>query len=519
MVDKSKLSAPVSAEPVAWVRRHPDGALTAAFLEHAVIEPVRKISGAWVPLYTAPVAAQPDVTQQTLDDVKAGIPARDAEIEALRKEIEALKTTMSAEPVAVPKGWRLVPVSPTKEMLLAGETDEYNTAIWWDLMLAAAPAAPIATPTPAFSVGVRGVGIIDDNPSALAVYFNAAPNDDDIRALHEIVTTAPVAAQAHQVDGWQLVPIEPTDAMTWVGQHTRYPAANSVTDIWKAMLKESPPAPVAAQTAALECRECGGIEFENGPVRCVKDCEVCNGTGRQPVSGAGGVPVNDTPAAWMVYSSDTHQLKRIVTTDPGDAGSFGCLALPLYTRPAPVAALAQQGGTGQLNHFRGVRKMVEPSGNSGELKNVERAAITALIDCAAKAFFVADDAEDDGIEDIKIPKSGMEELNSALDKLDDLPDDQPGYSMGPSSKAEWALRRLLRDKAQPLAQQEDDIGNPISNENQGLTQQDADRVDAERYRWLRDHHIGDDAESINLLPAPNRGLDAAIDAARKEQAR
>ncbi|WP_321289290.1 hypothetical protein [Alcaligenes phenolicus] len=40
---------------------------------------------------TSIVAAQPDVTQQTLDDVMAGIPARDAEIEALRKEIEALK--------------------------------------------------------------------------------------------------------------------------------------------------------------------------------------------------------------------------------------------------------------------------------------------------------------------------------------------------------------------------------------------------------------------------------------------
>lgn len=39
-------------EPVAWVRRHPDGALTAEFLEDAVIEPVRKKSGAWVPLYT-----------------------------------------------------------------------------------------------------------------------------------------------------------------------------------------------------------------------------------------------------------------------------------------------------------------------------------------------------------------------------------------------------------------------------------------------------------------------------------
>lgn len=39
----------------------------------------------------APISAQPDLTQQTLDDVKAGIPARDAEIEALRKEIETLQ--------------------------------------------------------------------------------------------------------------------------------------------------------------------------------------------------------------------------------------------------------------------------------------------------------------------------------------------------------------------------------------------------------------------------------------------
>lgn len=44
----------------------------------------------------APVAAQPDLTQQTLDDVMAGIPARDAEIEALRKEIEALQSQHAA---------------------------------------------------------------------------------------------------------------------------------------------------------------------------------------------------------------------------------------------------------------------------------------------------------------------------------------------------------------------------------------------------------------------------------------
>lgn len=49
-----------SVEPVAWARRHPDGALTAEFIEHDAIEDVRKRSGAWVPLYRAPVATQPD---------------------------------------------------------------------------------------------------------------------------------------------------------------------------------------------------------------------------------------------------------------------------------------------------------------------------------------------------------------------------------------------------------------------------------------------------------------------------
>ncbi|MGE8519727.1 MAG: hypothetical protein ACN6OK_05740 [Alcaligenes faecalis] len=41
--------------------------------------------------FDALTAAQPDLTQQTLDDVMAGIPARDAEIAALRKEIDSLR--------------------------------------------------------------------------------------------------------------------------------------------------------------------------------------------------------------------------------------------------------------------------------------------------------------------------------------------------------------------------------------------------------------------------------------------
>lgn len=42
----------------------------------------------------APVAAQPDLTQQTLDDVMAGIPARDAEIAELRKQVETLQAQL-----------------------------------------------------------------------------------------------------------------------------------------------------------------------------------------------------------------------------------------------------------------------------------------------------------------------------------------------------------------------------------------------------------------------------------------
>lgn len=78
------------------------------------------------------------------------------------------------------------------------------------------------------------------------------------------------------------------------------------------------------------------------------------------------------------------------------------------------------------------------------LSDTERKAITGLIDVARAAFTVADDAEDDGAAyQIKVLRTHADALGAALDTLDELPDDQPGYAMGPSNKAEWALRRIL----------------------------------------------------------------------------
>ncbi|MGZ9568816.1 hypothetical protein ACVTTK_05560 [Alcaligenes nematophilus] len=69
-------------------------------------------------LYTAPAATQSDLTQQTLDDVMAGIPARDAEIAALCKEIDTLRAQQDTDKVDAERyrAWR--------DALITGKTAE-----------------------------------------------------------------------------------------------------------------------------------------------------------------------------------------------------------------------------------------------------------------------------------------------------------------------------------------------------------------------------------------------------------
>ena len=92
--ETSPAAAPVSAEPVAVVTGMDEFGPLLGWHKHWVNFRVG------TKFYTAPVAALPDITQQTLDDVKAGIPARDAEIVALRKKIETLQAAQSQHPVS-----------------------------------------------------------------------------------------------------------------------------------------------------------------------------------------------------------------------------------------------------------------------------------------------------------------------------------------------------------------------------------------------------------------------------------
>ena len=104
-----EIDAPVSAEPC-WSNRNTES-LSGWINELGLLAIHHSRMPAWVRdaintihmgliHHYAPVVAQPDLTKQTLDDVKAGIPARDAEIDSLRNELETLQAAQVQQPVS-----------------------------------------------------------------------------------------------------------------------------------------------------------------------------------------------------------------------------------------------------------------------------------------------------------------------------------------------------------------------------------------------------------------------------------
>lgn len=75
----------------------------------------------------------------------------------------------------------------------------------------------------------------------------------------------------------------------------------------------------------------------------------------------------------------------------------------------------------------------------------EQVAMRALIELAVATFHLLDDTEDNG-ETLTVQRSDFEAVSAQLDVLDSLPDDKPGYTLGPGGRAEWAMRRVLVPK-------------------------------------------------------------------------
>lgn len=76
--------------------------------------------------------------------------------------------------------------------------------------------------------------------------------------------------------------------------------------------------------------------------------------------------------------------------------------------------------------------------------------IECLLRVAYAAWNLADNTEDDGVV-LNVAQSDFYNLAEALDKLDELPDDQPGYVMEGAAKARWALRAIIDQQRDSVA--------------------------------------------------------------------
>ena len=130
----------------------------------------------------------------------------------------------------------------------------------------------------------------------------------------------------------------------------------------------------------------------------------------------------------------------------GDVTDFGDGKVDIdWGHPAPVGGTRLYSADQMRAYVDAdrVARAGQPAAVTGPaLALVERQALEALCAVAVAAFHAADDSSDNG-NIIEVQRADFEALDAALDLLDELPDDQPGYTMTPGAKAKWALRRLL----------------------------------------------------------------------------
>jgi len=97
-----------------------------------------------------------------------------------------------------------------------------------------------------------------------------------------------------------------------------------------------------------------------------------------------------------------------------------------------------------------IRAAIEANMPHG-ITTLQRQAIGGLFAVADAAYFALEDCEEvAGGPDVeyRIEANHYIDLCAALDALEELPDDKPGYTLSEPARAEWALRDLLTPNAE-----------------------------------------------------------------------
>ena len=341
-----------------------------------------------------------NLTEKTLADVQAGIPARDAEIEALRKENAGLREQLeaigavgvkgrlmlgavSAEPVAMPEGWKLVPVQPTEEMLVNVDEEVggscHSCSAWraseddckrvWAAMIEASPIAPVdAQPQPMKVTSHETIdwteiskrGLLERinreimHPLGLAVYrcVETGVSGGALVSPDGVWTYEGDSDKAQQVDRSPEMQGKQVDKPIDLQGHASIIFSKAVA--WADARVEAALIQEQGKPHGQACDEAAQAHYEL--VQALRNLQAA----QQPVSGADGLPQGwrmvpekipmkglDDAIAWMrpAMNQAGRDLAYCLT------GAWSIL-LDSVTPP---------------DHLPDATKMVEPSGNSGEL--------------------------------------------------------------------------------------------------------------------------------------------------------
>jgi hypothetical protein len=167
--------------------------------------------------------------------------------------------------------------------------------------------------------------------------------------------------QAEELAGmaWKLVPIEPTDAMTYIGQTLRYDSANSIGDIYRKMLSAAPTPPSApvqqSVREAFESHQLGRYQYAD--ITRHTDGRYLNAfmeseweTWQAALSASpAGDKVEGEPVAWAVFADNGNI--RLWSANKSTVERFADEnekpAAPLYTHPQPPRPDSNELGGGE----------------------------------------------------------------------------------------------------------------------------------------------------------------------------